>query len=161
MKARWVRWGSLVGMLAVTFAIAGVGGVVSRDGGGQWYAALAKPAWTPPAWVFGPVWTVLYGTMAVAAWGVWRRWPAPPARAGLTLYFVQLAFNAAWSPLFFGLRQPLWALVDLCALWVAIVLTTRQFLKAVPWAGAAMLPYLGWVTFAGYLNGAIWWLNRG
>lgn len=123
---------------------------------GDWYRALAKPDWTPPSWVFGPAWTFLYLSMAVAAWGVWRKagWSTPTR-----WWLVQLALNAAWTPVFFGLRQPGWAFAEIVLLWLAAAVTLAQFLKTVRWAGWLLVPYLAWLTFAAALNFAIWRMN--
>lgn len=123
----------------------------------EWYASLSKPSFNPPNWIFGPVWTTLYLMMGVAAWGVWRY--GRNCRAALTLFAIQLALNAAWSPLFFGLHRPDLALIDLIALWIAIVVTIVAFHRQVRWAAMLLLPYLAWVSFAGVLNFAIWRLN--
>ena len=122
-----------------------------------WYATLAKPTWNPPNWIFGPVWTALYISMAVAAWLVWRKgglWQWP-----LALFAVQLALNAAWSWLFFGFHMPGAAFVEIVALLAAIVATTIAFWPKSMAAGILMLPYLGWVAFASVLNFTIWRLN--
>lgn len=124
---------------------------------GSWYQALNKPTWTPPDWVFGPVWTVLYLMMAMAAWLVWKE--APSAWAPMTAFAVQLALNVAWSGLFFGLRSPLFGLIDIAALWVAIAATIALFAAHSPLAAWLMAPYLAWVSFAGALNWAVWRLN--
>lgn len=123
---------------------------------GAWYAALNKPAWNPPAWIFGPVWTVLYLLMAVAAWLVWRKdgWRLP-----MWLYLVQLTINASWSPVFFGAKQPGAAFGVIVALWLAIALTLRAFRHVSRPAGWMMVPYLLWVSFATVLNLALWRLN--
>jgi benzodiazapine receptor len=126
---------------------------------GEWYAGLKKPAWNPPGWIFGPVWTMLYTMMAVAAWLVWRRGGFAAQRRPLTLFLLQLALNAAWSPLFFGLHHPGLAFIDLLLLWFALLGTIVAFWKARAFAGALLIPYLAWVTFAGALNFAIWRLN--
>ncbi len=141
-------------------AAGGLGAVLSGEmGGGEWYAALERPPLTPPSWVFGPVWTTLYVLMGVAAWLVWRHYPCRGTLPALTLFFVQLALNVAWSPLFFGLHNPTAALVDLAALWVALVATTVLFFRVSIAAGVLLLPYLVWTTFAAYLNIAIVALN--
>ncbi len=146
----------LFGFLLVTFAVAGISGAATSGGVHSWYPTLAKPTWNPPSWVFGPVWTILYAMMAVAAWLVWRRagWGG-----ALLLFGVQLALNAAWSPLFFGLHRIDLALVDIVVLWAAIVATTVAFWKVTPVAGWLFVPYLAWVSFAAMLNFAIWKLN--
>jgi len=150
---------ALVGFLAACFIVAGIGGMFTSAGMPDWYGSLQKPSFNPPAWVFGPVWTALYAMMAVAAWLVWREAGFDGATAALTLFFVQLALNLAWSGIFFGLRQPGWALVDIALLWLAIAATAVLFFRHSVWAGALMLPYLAWVSYAAALNYAIWRLN--
>ena len=126
---------------------------------GEWYEGLAKPAWTPPSWLFGPVWTVLYGMMAVAAWLVWRRHGATGARGALLLFAVQLVLNGMWSWLFFGLQSPGVAMLDILALWIAILGTIVAFWRLSRLAATLLIPYLVWVSFAAALNFAIWRLN--
>ena len=140
----------------VCFAVAGLGGLATTPNIPNWYAGLAKPSWTPPGWLFGPVWSVLYLSMAVAAWLVWRKGNAV---VPLILFAVQLAFNAAWSWLFFGLHNPGAAFVDIVLLWAAIVATTIVFWRRSLVAGLLFVPYLAWVSFAAVLNFAIWRLN--
>ena len=127
---------------------------------GGWYAGLRKPSWNPPAWLFGPAWTALYVSMAVAAWMVWRLggWPAHPLALGL--FLAQLAFNALWSPLFFRLHRVGWALADCVLLWFSLAATLVAFWRASPAAGVLLVPYLGWVSFATVLNFTIWRSNR-
>jgi len=148
---------ALAGWLMVCFAAAAIGGFFLP---GEWYAGLRKPAWNPPNWIFGPVWTGLYTLMAISAWLVWKKGGFAIQRTGLCLFFVQLTFNAAWSPLFFGLHNPGLALVDLLLLWMVLLATILAFWKARRIAGVLLLPYLGWVTFAGALNFALWRLNQ-
>lgn len=126
---------------------------------GEWYAQLSKPAWNPPNWIFGPVWTLLYLMMAVSAWLVWKRGGFGAQRRPLGLFFVQLALNAAWSPIFFGLKQPGLALVEILGLWLAIVGTIAVFQRVDRLAARLLVPYLAWVTFASVLNLALWRLN--
>lgn len=142
--------------IAVTFAMASVG---AMNLPGPWYAQLEKPALTPPGWVFGPVWTLLYLLMAVAAGMVWQRVGLRQARVALGLYFIQLALNAAWSWLFFGLHEPGWSLVDIGLLWLAIVATIAAFSRISVAAAWLLAPYLTWVSFASYLNFMLWRLN--
>lgn len=123
----------------------------------EWYSTLAKPAWNPPSWVFGPVWTTLYVLMGVAVWRVWRT--GPEARPLVRLYFVQLGLNALWSVLFFGLRQPAWAMVDILFLWLVLAGMQRGLWRRDRLAGVLWLPYLLWVSFAAVLNAAIVRLN--
>ena len=148
----------LIGWLAGSFAAGWIG---SRFMPGAWYASLVKPAWTPPAMVFAPVWTVLYVMMGVAAWLVWRRAGFAGARAALGLFVVQLALNAIWSYLFFGLHRIDMALIDIAALLVMILLVMVLFWRKDWRAGALLLPYLAWVGFASCLNFALWRLNAG
>jgi translocator protein len=149
-------WLTLLVLLLLCFSAAGVGGLVTTPNIPNWYANLAKPSWTPPGWIFGPVWSVLYLSMAVAAWLVWRR---GDSAVPMTLFGIQLVFNAAWSWLFFGLHSPGAALVDIVLLWMAIVGTTIVFWRRSRLAGMLFVPYLAWVSFAAMLNFAIWWLN--
>ena len=153
--AGW-RWGGLAAWVAVTFAAAAIGNWATGSSVGDWYGTLRKPSWTPPGWLFGPVWTVLYASMATAAWMVWRRVGWGRATAA---YGVQLALNAGWSVLFFGLRQPGWAAAEIIALWLAIAVTIALFARESKAAAWLLVPYLAWVTFAAALNVAIWRLN--
>ena len=148
----------LLGWLGITFAAAWAG---SRFMPGAWYAALAKPAWNPPNAIFAPVWSVLYGLMAVAAWLVWRRAGFSGAGAALGLFAVQLILNALWSYLFFGRHQPGLAFGDIVVLWVAILSVVLLFWRVDRVAGSLLLPYLAWVGFAAYLNFTLWRLNAG
>jgi len=147
---------SLMVWLAICFAAAVFGGSFLP---GPWYAQLHKPSWNPPNWIFGPVWTALYTIMAVAAWLVWKRGGFRAMRRPLGLFFLQLFFNALWSPLFFGLHHPGWAFVNIVLLWLALLATVIAFWKIRPLAGALLVPYLAWVTFASALNLALWRLN--
>lgn len=144
---------ALAGFIVVTFCapLLSVGSMP-----GAWYAALNKPAWNPPPWVFGPAWTLLYTLMAVAAWMVWKR-------AGfskpLVLYFVQLALNAAWTPIFFGLHWLGVSVAVIALLWLMIAATLVSFRRVRGTAGWLLVPYLMWVSFAAVLNVTIWRLN--
>ena len=149
----------LVVLVALCLGAAAVGSAATVPRIEGWYAVLAKPSWTPPNWIFGPVWTVLYVAMAVAAWLVWRQKGWPGARVPLLLFFVQLAFNVAWSWLFFGLRSPGLGFADIILLWIAIAATLVVFWKRTMVAGLLLMPYLAWVTFAAALNYSLWQLN--
>ncbi len=151
---------ALAGFVAVCLAAGGVGSLLGGPMPDAWYAGLRKPAFTPPGWLFGPVWTVLYVLMGVAAWGVWRQRGHRHVGGALGLFFAQLVLNAAWTGIFFGLHAPFWALVELIVLWVVLLGTTVAFFRVRTWTGVLLLPYLGWVSFAGVLNAAIWQLNR-
>jgi len=130
---------------------------------GPWYARLEKPAWTPPNWVFGPAWTCLYLIMGIAAWLVWRRRDQRPgpARSAIRLFLIQLALNAAWSWLFFGLKRPDVAFAEIVVLWTLILIMVFAFARVRALAGLLILPYLAWVTFAAALNASIWLHNLG
>ncbi len=153
------QWVVLGGFCVASFVAAAIGGTATGGAVQDWYPTLAKPSWTPPAWLFGPVWTLLYIAMAVAAWLVWRRVGWDGARLALLMFFIQLTLNAVWSVVFFGLRNPGAAFAEIVVLWVAIVVTALLFWKVTPAAGWLFLPYLVWVSFATALNFAIWRLN--
>jgi translocator protein len=149
----------LVVLIAICFAAAAAGGAATYPRIEGWYAALTKPSWTPPDWLFGPVWTVLYLGMAVAAWLVWRQKGLSGARGPLILFAVQLGLNVAWSWLFFGLHSPRLGFVDIILLWIGIAATMVAFWRRSTAAGLLFVPYLAWVTFAAVLNYSIWQLN--
>lgn len=149
----------LAGWLALCFVTAGVGAVASANAK-SFYSALVQPAWAPPGWLFGPVWTTLFVLMAIAAWLVWRAPVAPAVRRwALGLFVVQLVANALWSWLFFAWQQGAWAFAEVIVLWVLIALTCAAFWRIRPLAGALLLPYLAWVGFAAYLNWVLWQAN--
>ena len=147
---------ALAGWIALTFTAAATGVFVSTGG---WYAGLVKPSWNPPGWLFGPVWTLLYAMMAVAAWLVWQRGGWAGQRRSLGLYVTQWVLNALWTPLFFGLHRPGLALADLAVLWAALAATAAGFWRVRAAAGWLLAPYLAWATFAAALNFAVWRLN--
>lgn len=151
------RYASLAVFLLLVVGAAAFG---SRFQAGDWYFELAKPAWTPPSWLFGPVWSALYVMMALAAWKVWLS--GHISRVGaLTWWALQLGLNAAWSWLFFGLERPGWAWIEMSLLIVLVVLCIRAFRLVSRPAAYLMLPYLLWLAFAWFLNLAIWTLNGG
>jgi translocator protein len=147
------KWSALVGFIVLCLAVGGGAGYLTSSSVLTWFPSLAKPSFNPPAWLFAPVWTTLYIMMAVAAWLVWLR------KGSLVLFYVQLALNFAWSLLFFGLHSPAMALIDIAAMWIAILLTLLGFWKVAARAGWLLVPYLAWVSFASVLNASIWWLN--
>jgi len=147
---------ALAGFVAACF-LAALTGV--RFPPGPWYERLNKPAWRPPNWLFAPVWTVLYVMMAVAGWLVWRQAGFAGAGVALIVYALQLILNAAWTPLFFGLRRPDLGLVDIVLLWLSIVAAIALFFPISVVAALLLVPYLAWVAFAGALNFALWRLN--
>jgi tryptophan-rich sensory protein len=119
---------------------------------GPWFAQLNKPSWNPPSWIFAPVWMTLYVMMAIAAWLVWRKGGFAFQRMALSLFLVQWFFNILWSPIFFGLHSPGLALVDMILLWFSVLATLIAFWKATPLAGALLVPYQLWLTFAFIIN---------
>ena len=148
----------MIGWLAVSFVAAAIGGAATVRSG-EFYTRLARPEWAPPSTVFGPVWTFLYTLMGIAAWLVWREGGVRAARKELSLFLVQLAFNALWSWLFFAWHSGAMAFVDIALLWVLIIATVIAFWRVRPLAGALLIPYLLWVSFAAALNYAVWQLN--
>ena len=148
----------LVAWLVISFTASAVGAIASIQAK-SFYIQLAQPEWAPPPWVFGPVWTVLYALMGIAAWLVWRSGGFRANRQALTLFLLQLAFNALWSWLFFAWHLGVMALADVFVLWIFIVATLVSFWRVRPFAGALLIPYLLWVTFASALNYSLWQLN--
>jgi benzodiazapine receptor len=146
-----------VGICLAVEVIAGRATSVSIRG---WYLELQKPGWTPPGWLFPPLWTLLYLSMGVAGWLVWQTRDEQSIGLALGLFGLQLFLNLIWSVIFFGLRQTGWGLVDILLLWASIVATIGVFLKIRPAAGLLLLPYLAWVSYATALNYTIWKLNR-
>lgn len=155
------KWRSLLVWLAVCYGVSAVGGLVTAHAVETWYQGLTKAALNPPDWVFGPVWTVLYGLMAVAAWLVWMEPDGETRRRGILWFCLQLAVNLMWSFVFFGARMLGLAVVDIALMWALIAVTMMFFFRVRRAAGWLLVPYLAWVTFAGYLNWAVWVLNPG
>lgn len=150
----------LAGWLGLSFATAALGAAASVNAG-TFYAELVRPAWAPPGWLFGPVWSCLYLMMGVAAWLVWRERGFRAAALPLGLFIVQLAANALWSWLFFVWKRGALAFVEVLLLWVLIVATIVTFRQVRPLAAGLLLPYLVWVTFASALTWAVWQRNPG
>lgn len=145
----------------IPMAVGGLSGLATSRGVQDWYPTLVKPPFNPPSWVFGPVWTVLYLSMGVAAFLVWQRGlNNAPVRLALAFFLGQLALNGLWSVLFFGMQSPGLAFIEIVVLWAAIGITVVLFWRVVPVAGVILLPYEVWVSFAAVLNGSIWILNR-
>ncbi len=143
--------------LAITFGAAFLGARYMPD---EWYKQIRKPTWNPPNKIFAPVWSVLYLLMAIAAWLVWKRYGVTDAIVPLALFILQLLLNAAWTWLFFGKHQLGTALIDIVVLWLVILIVIILFWGSEPLAGILLVPYLLWVSFATFLNYAIWRLNR-
>lgn len=148
---------ALLGFGLAVFAVASTGAIFRP---GDWYERLNKPNWRPPNWLFGPAWATLYAMIAIAGWIVWREFGFSGAPAAFAFYTLQLALNALWSPIFFGLKRPGIAMAELVFLWLAIAATIVAFNSFVQTAALLLLPYLAWVTFAGALNFAIWRMNQ-
>ncbi|MDW8850148.1 TspO/MBR family protein [Flavobacterium sp. MMLR14_040] len=136
--------------------------VVTRPSVESWYPTLIKPIFNPPNWIFMPMWTLLYILMAVAAGLVWDKIKEQneKVKKALAFFLIQLTLNAIWSYLFFGLKNPMLALIEIALLWLMIYETYLKFIKINKTAGYLLIPYLAWVAFAGILNASIWWLNR-
>lgn len=152
-------WYVLILFLGVCLGVGGLGSIFTTKSARTWYPTLRKPRGTPPSWIFGPVWTTLYVLMAIAAWMVWRDY-GRGARFALAMFFAQLALNLAWSGIFFGSRLPGVAFGAIIILWLAILFNAVLFYWLQPVAALLLLPYLLWVTYAGYLNFGIWRQNR-
>jgi len=150
----------LCGWLLLAFAAAGVGGMASARAG-TFYAELVRPDWAPPGWLFGPVWSVLYILMGVAAWLVWRARGSGEARGALLVFVAQLAANALWTWLFFVWKQGALAFAEILLLWILIAVTMVLFWRVSRLAAGLLLPYLAWVSFAAALSYAIWQRNPG
>jgi translocator protein len=147
---------------AVSLAAGAIGSLAGVSGDSMsWYSTIEKQFFTPPGWVFGPVWTILYLLMGVAAFLVWQKGlDRGTVRVALVWFLVQLVLNALWSPVFFGLHRIDLALLVVVLLWAAILVTIYYFFRVSPPAGLLLVPYWLWVSFATVLNASIWWLNR-
>ncbi|MCX7766736.1 MAG: tryptophan-rich sensory protein [Candidatus Sumerlaeia bacterium] len=136
-----------------------IGSIVTTPAIPDWYATLQKPAFTPPNWVFAPVWTTLYVLMGISLFLVWRLPFTKTTASAIIVFGIQLFFNICWSILFFGFKSPLLAFIDIIFLWIAILLTIIKFYKVSAIASLLLIPYLLWVSFASILNLAIVVLN--
>lgn len=152
-------WIPLIGFIVLSQLAGVIGSFFTISSVSTWYNTLVRPPLNPPGWVFGPVWTTLYILMGLAAFLVWRRGAGTRKRRALIVFGLQLSLNALWSVVFFGMHWPLGALVVIVALWLSIVWTMMLFSKVSRRAVRLLWPYLAWVTFATYLNCAIWLLN--
>lgn len=150
----------LLGWVAIT-AVAAAMGSAAAGNSREFYETLQRPSWAPPASVFGPVWSVLYLLMAIAAWMVWQHRRFVGARVALRFYLVQLALNALWTWLFFAWHLGALAFVGVILLWIAVAMTMNVFRRVRPMAGTLLIPYLAWVTFAAALTYAVWKANPG
>lgn len=152
------EWLGLAGWIGLCFLVAALGAVASAQAK-TFYGQLAQPVWAPPPYLFGPVWSVLYLLMAIAAWLVWCRGGFAAQRIALWLFIAQLLPNALWSWLFFAWQQGALAFLDIALLWSLIAATAILFYRTRPLAGVLLVPYLAWVTFASALNLSLWQLN--
>lgn len=151
----------LIGWILLCEIAGSIGSFLSFNSIGEWYANIAKPWFTPPGWVFGPVWLILYAMMGTAAWLVARRgWGTPGVKAALLLFLVQLAVNSFWTYAFFGLRNPLFGLIVIILLLGLVAADIFLFYRLSPAAGWLMVPYMLWGSFATALTAGIWQLNR-
>lgn len=148
-------------VILTCLAVGYISSIVTRENIPTWYADLNKPFFNPPNWIFAPVWTILYIMMGVAGGMIWNRMETDEenVKKAFKFFILQLALNALWSYLFFGLQNPLLALIEIILLWLLIFETYNQFKKIDKVAGMLLVPYLAWVSFATVLNGSIWWLN--
>jgi tryptophan-rich sensory protein len=149
---------SLLAWIAGT-SLAAVSGAVTAKAAAEFYLSLDRPSWAPPAWLFGPAWSVLYLIMAIAAWRIWHTYGFAGARTELAMYAVQLALNAAWSYFFFVRRTGLGATIEVVMLWTSIVITLVLFWRRDSVAGLLFVPYLAWVSFATALTISVWRRN--
>lgn len=137
-----------------------VGSIFTVPAIATWYAKLTKPSFNPPGWIFGPVWILLYTMMGISAYLVWQKWgESGMARVGVMLFFVHLIFNALWSYLFFGLKNPMFAFFEIIVLWLMILAMIIIYYQINKTASYLLIPYIMWVSFASVLNFYIWKLN--
>lgn len=158
-----IDWPKLLACLALTAGAAILGSLVTIPAISGWYSSLSKPAFTPPSWIFGPVWTVLYFLMALSLYQIWIREKdkklGKKVSESLHYYWLQLVLNVLWSYLFFGLRNPLFALFEILFLWGSVFMTFKAFSRIDKIAGWLLVPYLAWISFAVLLNASIWLAN--
>lgn len=154
-----MKWIALLGWFALCYAVAAIGGWWTACELRDWYLSLKRPPFAPPNWVFGPVWTVLYSLMAIAAWQMWLLPPSPQRNKALLLFIVQLALNLLWSWLFFHEHDITNALADVVLLWIAIGAEIALLQPILPVAAWLLVPYWAWVSFALLLNYGFWRLN--
>lgn len=149
-------------VVVTCLAVGYLSGIVNRSSIETWYPTLIKPSFNPPNWIFAPVWSLLYIMMGWAAALVWNEIESKQeeVKSALILFVIQLALNSLWSFLFFGLKNPMLAGIEIILLWLLIYETFIKFNKINKIAGYLFIPYLFWVSFAGILNASIWWLNR-
>ena len=159
-RNRLIEIAKLVASIVICQGAGLIGSIFTTPAIPTWYAALRKPFFRPPNWLFAPVWITLFTLMGVSAFLVWRKGlDDQQVKVALSIFLVQLILNTSWSVVFFGLRSPLGGLIVISILWVAILLTILNFFKISMTAGLLLVPYILWVSFAGVLNFFIWRLN--
>jgi benzodiazapine receptor len=151
----------LVVSILACFAAAGIGSLFTFKAIPSWYAGLKKPPYTPPNWAFGPVWTTLYILMGISVFLVWQNGLVTNgAMLAFTLFWIQLALNALWSIIFFGMKSKGGGVITIIVLWLLIMATMIASFRVSGWAGALLIPYIVWVSIASYLNIGVWLLNK-
>ncbi len=153
------QWFSLIFWVGICILVQVIASLLTFVSVNNWYTTLEKPSWTPPGWMFGPVWTFLYTCMGVAAWLVWRRRQSVKIKPALIVFGIQLLLNGLWPGLFFTLKNIEAALIEIILLWISILITMILFWKIHRMAGGILVPYLIWVSYAASLNFSIWRLN--
>ncbi|MFH1442869.1 MAG: TspO/MBR family protein [Candidatus Micrarchaeota archaeon] len=154
-----VDWAKLAAAIIICELAGGIGAIFTTPNIPTWYASLIKPDFSPPNWVFFPVWTLLYFLMGVSLYLIWNRKRTPGTEKGIKLFGLQLFWNVWWSYLFFGLQNPFLGFIGIIALWISIVLTMRKFYSIERNAAYLLVPYILWVSFAAVLNFSVWQLN--
>ena len=159
-----MTWGDaikLIVSIVANFAAAGIGSLFTFKAIPTWYQGLKKPPYTPPNWVFGPVWTTLYILMGISVFLVWQKGLVTNgAMLAFTLFWIQLALNALWSIIFFGIKSKGGGVITIIVLWLFILATIITSFRVSAWAGALLIPYIVWVSIASYLNIGVWLLNK-
>ena len=151
----------LIASILASFAAGGIGTLFTFKAIPTWYAGLKKPPYTPPNWVFGPVWTILYILMGISVYLVWQKGLAVNgALLAFTLFWVQLALNTLWSIVFFGMKSKVGGVITIIVLWLLIMATVITSFRVSGWSGALLIPYIAWVSVASYLNIGVWLLNK-
>jgi translocator protein len=155
-----IKWAALALFILLSLSAGAIGSIFTLPAISGWYASLAKPSFSPPNWLFGPVWTTLYVLMGISAYVVWKKGAGEKAaNIALIIFAMQLVLNLEWSVVFFGMRSPHFALLAIFALWLMIVATIREFYKIDRRAAYLLVPYILWVSFAAVLNYFVWVLN--
>lgn len=152
-----INYPKLAASIIIPLAAGFIGSLFTTSSIPTWYSALNKPSFSPPNWIFFPVWTVLYILMGIALYVVWQK--GTNVKAAMSIFGTQLALNVLWPIIFFGMRSPFYALIEILVLWVSIALTIRAFWKISKTAGNLLIPYILWVSFAAFLNYSVWMLN--